>query len=40
VCREVTVRIRVTPEMLEKIYSGNFSDIHRQVEEKIRSLLA
>jgi hypothetical protein len=38
--REITIKIRITPEMLEKIIHGDFSDIHRQVEEKIRSLLA
>jgi hypothetical protein len=38
--REVTVRIRITPEMLEKIYAGDFTDIHRQVEEKIKELVS
>jgi hypothetical protein len=37
--REVTVRIRITPEILEKIYTGDFTDIYRQVEERIKELI-
>jgi hypothetical protein len=37
--REVSIKIRITPEILEKIYNGDFSDICKQVSEKIRSLL-
>jgi hypothetical protein len=37
--REVTIKVRITPEILEKIYNGDFSDVCKQVSEKIRSLL-
>jgi len=37
--RELTIRIRITPEMLERLINGDFSDVHRQIEEKLKSLL-
>lgn len=36
---EITVRIKVTPEVAEKMLAGDFSEIHRQVEEKIRKVM-